>query len=342
MYYSPWKAVHQRDKLNALKRGERISPVLVKIILTNFCNRSCHFCWETEANRRFKATLNTDIVTKLLLDFKEMGGQAVELAGGGEPTMHPDFNVIVELIHELGLELGMPTNGIKLNPKTIDNISFATWVRVSVNAYSRRVYKDIGKTSPPDDDIYRLLCSKVSGEVGASFVITERNYKEILDFALWAKEIGFDHVRYTPFRVENGISPTLYEIWPICEELMAEAEKIGDENFTVLTNRNRYVATEGMVQPIKFLDTTIKEFKHCHIQQFNACVWTTGEVFPCVENRLNRETSYGNLHDSSFKDIWNARVVLPVEKCPLPCLYYNTNVFLDYLTTPEPTHVNFV
>ena len=212
MYYSPWKAVHHMDKIEQLRDGKMITPVLLKIIPTNRCNRKCHFCWEAEANQQYKETLETEIIMKLLKDFGELGGKAVELAGGGEPTVHPDFKLIIDTIREMGFELGMPTNGLGLSEDIIDSLSFATWIRVSVNAYSKEVYKEVSKVEPPSEDMYRLLCKKVQGVVGASFVITEKNYHEILDFAIWAKDIGFDHVRFTPFRLGNRISQSLTDI----------------------------------------------------------------------------------------------------------------------------------
>jgi MoaA/NifB/PqqE/SkfB family radical SAM enzyme len=47
--------------------------------------------------------------------FHQIGLSGVEFTGGGEPTLHPQFNEIVEFCYDIGLKVGLCTNGAKLD-----------------------------------------------------------------------------------------------------------------------------------------------------------------------------------------------------------------------------------
>jgi len=63
--------------------------------------------------------------------FKGLGGRAVTIAGGGDPTVHKDFDEIIGLISNLGIKIGLVTNGIRLIK--FNNISKLTWCRISLS-----------------------------------------------------------------------------------------------------------------------------------------------------------------------------------------------------------------
>ena len=60
----------------------------------------------------------TDAVKKTFKDAKEIGVKSIALIGEGENTLHPDFYDILSYGKEIGLDLSLATNGIRIDQKT--------------------------------------------------------------------------------------------------------------------------------------------------------------------------------------------------------------------------------
>lgn len=332
--YSPWKIAHHKDKLEQLKRGEIVYPVSLKICLTNLCNRTCTFCFESTANAHFASHLETQRVLTLLEEAKELGVKSIEITGGGEPTAHKDFHLILKKINELGFDYGLVTNGTLLKDKIIEDLQNASWIRFSINARTPEKYKEVmgGVYREKFETDWRKIATFEKPVVGASFVITKDNFKEILPFTKWIKDMGFNNVRFTPERTETSIHPALHPIWDECSENLKEAKKLQDKKFTVFSMEDRMVS----------LDSVSKPFSSCYYQHFVAAVWTTGDIYPCMENRNNLESAFGNIYSNSLKEIWDKKAAIGISQCKIPCLNFNMNSFTDYIMKENPKHVNFV
>jgi hypothetical protein len=55
------------------------------------------------------------------------------LTGGGEPTLHPDFNELVTWLAMLGIKIGLITNGTQSHH--VRTWKAFSWVRVSINIF---------------------------------------------------------------------------------------------------------------------------------------------------------------------------------------------------------------
>lgn len=78
------------------------------IELTNRCNMKCGHCYG-ERHRADK-DLPLDIVDKILSNAKDHGFDHFSFTGG-EPTMHPDFMEIIEMVYKAGYTFGFVSNG---------------------------------------------------------------------------------------------------------------------------------------------------------------------------------------------------------------------------------------
>ncbi len=58
--------------------------------------------------------LTLDGMHKALSAFWVLGTRAVEITGGGEPTLHPEFDKMIEYAYSLGYKIGICTNGTTL------------------------------------------------------------------------------------------------------------------------------------------------------------------------------------------------------------------------------------
>jgi len=325
--YSPWKASHFPERIDLLKKGELIPPVHLQIALTNACNHSCCYCYVSEQNK-CDEKLDTQVLLELLKDAKDIGVKAITLAGGGEPTVHKDFYVITRKIRELGLELGVFTNGARLD---VDELSFATWIRISLDSFDTETYQSIRKSKMPDfEPIYRL-CNETNVVVGASLVITQYNYNQIYDFALKSKEIGFDYVWLNPVQLPEH-PDILAPYWGEVEEQLVKVKELSSPKFKVFCPKSR-VGAQGILH---------KPFEKCILQQFTAFIWTNGNIYPCCETQGIPGYAVGNIYNGRFKDVWFSRSPLEVKDCNFPCLRRDKNIFMNYLIDKDAPHRNFI
>src|SRR5574343_183849 len=93
--YSPLKIIHHRKWLETVREGKQPAPIFVQIIPTNRCNQHCNHCAYRlpgySSNQLFnpRSEMSIEKILETIRDCKEMGVKAIELTGGGEPTLHP-------------------------------------------------------------------------------------------------------------------------------------------------------------------------------------------------------------------------------------------------------------
>jgi len=95
-----------------LHRGDMVAPTMAIVYPTYSCNMRCYGCISNAENAR-PASLNPAVFGSFVRDFSEMGGESLEFSGGGEPTLHPKFAELIDIIGSHNLQLGMITNGTK-------------------------------------------------------------------------------------------------------------------------------------------------------------------------------------------------------------------------------------
>ena len=104
--FNSWKALTHSQHFEAILKGKPKPPIVVNFDLTNKCNYNCGFCMFANCKRADKTSSqfrNNESMPEgysLLLPklWKDWGVKAVCLAGGGEPTLHPQFHDIIDLL----------------------------------------------------------------------------------------------------------------------------------------------------------------------------------------------------------------------------------------------------
>jgi len=124
----PLKVLLDQDLLESMALG-KIIPVHPQLVITNRCNLNCHFC--SCADRDKGLELSLDEVTSVLDDLRRLGAKAITITGGGEPLLHPHFNEIIHHCRNIGLKVGLVTNGLLLRKFTKKTLDILTWCRIS-------------------------------------------------------------------------------------------------------------------------------------------------------------------------------------------------------------------
>jgi Radical SAM superfamily len=127
---------HQQA-MESFRAGTGHSVISTHISPEGACTLRCPYCSVTFRETHSRIPLGR--IMRYVRDLKSRGLKAVILTGGGEPTLYPDFDALVEwLKNEMGLSVALITNGftretsVDANRETWGAFS---WVRVSINIF---------------------------------------------------------------------------------------------------------------------------------------------------------------------------------------------------------------
>ena len=208
-----------------------IGPRNILLDLAGRCNLDCVYCrrfspwnkkyWEGQHPELF-GFLDFGVIKNVLSEAKEMGVETVLLVGGGEPTLHPKFLEIIDLIKELNMTFNFSTNGVLLdlyNRHLIDGRCES--VTVSLSFASKRSFKMIRPYSNfkaalrIEKSVQELVNLKRKYQTSLPYIIAlyaicKYNYKEIVRMALHAKKLGANTIWYQLVHLENFSRNKLY------------------------------------------------------------------------------------------------------------------------------------
>jgi MoaA/NifB/PqqE/SkfB family radical SAM enzyme len=323
--YRQDKVLQHLDRVRALCRGEHPAPVHVQLIISDLCNHSCDFCcYRTDgysSNELFFARdpggeivsrnparfLPLEKVQEILEDCAAMGVQAIEITGGGEPTVHPQHATIFQRVRDLGMDLGVVTNGVSLDERALGPLADPggeTWVRVSIDAGTQETYTRIRGCPARHWDlawrtVRHLADAKIARlrsplVVGVSFVITKDNWREVVCATERARDSGADNIRigglfqnartqyYEPFRAD-------------ATALCAEAASLATTDFTVVNLfGDRY---QDLVQGPP-------DYHTCGYQRLSTYIGGDLGLYRCCVQAYNHRGLIGSLKDQRFSEVW--------------------------------------
>lgn len=297
MRYSEVKFTRYPDRLEGIK-GKKKAPVHVQLILSDLCNQACSFCayrdpgytssklFHIAGNYNPNRKLTTEKALEVLDDCAEMGVRAISFTGGGEPTVHPDFQIIVDRATDLGLKWSLVTNGVLLHKF---DVTKASWIRVSLDASRPETYSKIRKV--PTAHFDRAL-QAVKGN-GVGFVVTPDNWEEVVEATEIVRDLGAKHFRIGSQVAEDNVWLGDRERIQQVSRLCAIAESKSRPGFEV---HNRFnMIFEGEEIPKDGL---------CGFQYFTTYIGADQNLYRCCVYAYNPRGLVGTIKDKRFKDAW--------------------------------------
>jgi MoaA/NifB/PqqE/SkfB family radical SAM enzyme len=345
-YITPDKVYAHLDRLAAWRAGEMPAPVTLEWDLTNRCSRGCdgcHFAYTHSrgplAKRRAADTgdeADTAMVLRALEQTREAGVQGVVWTGGGEPTLHPDFDTITTFAHGAGLRQGIYTHGGHISPERGRRMRrhFA-WAVVSLDAADRASYEAYkGRGFEAACDGVRHL---VGGDcvVGVSFLLGRDNWRDAGAMLALSRSLGASYATFRPMilyalndpAVASEDTSWITEALPTIEALAAEPGVICDPSrFTAYRDWRRE-----------------RSYHACYGIRLNATITPDGRVWVCPNRRGFADSSIGDLHHDSFATIWQRHPGhwTDFSACRVMCRLHQVNERLAAIEAPL-AHVEFV
>lgn len=350
--YSHLKAFRHPDVLHSIQSGVPARLPHVELVLADVCQQHCSFCAYRlkgyAPNQLFdeKRMMPYGKALEIIDDCAEIGVQAIQFTGGGEPTLHRDFPKLLEKVIELGMKAALVTNGVRLGTM-LTAVVEAEWVRISLDAATANTYCKIRKVHANHFEAARNSVFALRGlrdaleascQIGVGFVVTPENWHEILSAAYLAKELGADN-----FRISAQFSQEDEKLFAgfhkEAAQQAAEAEKLSDEGFTVY---NRFS------DRLDDLRAKAPEESLCGYQFFTTYIGADLGVYRCCGYAYNERGLVGSLSQQRLKDFWMSQERLDNQinfdgrGCER-CQFRRQNSAIAYAVDPHPQlHEEFV
>ena len=182
--------------------GKNVYPIYMEISPVGSCNHRCIFCaydFIGYPNRK----LDCDRLLTFLDEAKEVGVKSILYAGEGEPLLYPDIEKIITHSRNIGIDVGLFTNGQLLREELAAVIlPLLTFVRFSLNGGTKENYADIHKVKPEIFERVIANIKKVSEikekeslgvDIGVQYVLLPENLNYLIDAVKTLKDTGVDY-----------------------------------------------------------------------------------------------------------------------------------------------------
>lgn len=140
-----WQHLRPEDReaiLRGIADGDVYGgPYHIELDWVDKCNARCFFCNSTGVQNG--ASLSWERAEKLVEEACALGLRSIRLAGGGEPTLHPQFTDLLALLAKRGVVLdNLTTNGMLLTESVVEHLARTRVgeIRVSLNYSDEEQY----------------------------------------------------------------------------------------------------------------------------------------------------------------------------------------------------------
>lgn len=270
--------------------------------LTNLCNLNCIMCGRNASD--FKPTIFSMEWFKY---FEPMFDtiEEVTLMGWGEPTMHPNFVEMLEIIDRHSARKYFCTNGMRLDKLKEDLFKYHVDVfGVSVDGATPETNNRIRKGSDLnkiEENLTEIV--KIKKERGLKypwinfvFCAMKSNLHELPDLVRLAAKIGIEEVKvvYLTAFDDYLAKEVLWDCNDEVKKVFDEATAIGEELGIIL--KLPYIQGQDVAED--------KEHRDCFVAWRDFFLGSDGYIRPCMSTP--RQFMKFNT-DTPFEEFWNCK-----------------------------------
>lgn len=284
LYLFPDKIVSLKNTVQDMP--DTSYPISVELSLTNRCNFKCVWCSDMDLRARMNDDMDLDVIRRLFIDLKKGGTKGIVIEGGGEPTIHKNFKDAVNLAADLGLGVGLITNGsVQIDKDIIDKFE---WIRVSLDASNPKEQRILKNTNNFDKVISNIkaMCES-EATVGVGYVVTSKNIGNLESLILILSNFGVSYIQFRPVIDHPELDVDID---------LSYLKRYESKRFSVIT--------DGMHQNIIEGNDNLP----CVAHSLTSVITADGGVYLC--GRLNIHSWFepiGNINEESFRSIWSGQ-----------------------------------
>lgn len=329
------------------------APLVVEFDTTEVCNLACPGCISEDliCNR---TSFSRERLLEIAKEMVDAGVKAVILIGGGEPLAHPAVGEFMEYLGTHDVHIGITTNGCFID-RYMDIIAkYASWTRISMDAGTPEAFNKVRPSKSGENEFNHIVSNmrelgKVKkGKMGFSFLIRtskdgfglESNIDEIYPAAVLAKDLGCDYFEVKPsYSYAGGQDHALVihdkKDMDHAKEEIARLNDLETENFKII----KAINLSDSLNCVEHAQD--KDYHKCPVAELRTLITPSG-AYICPYWRGKDKFRLGNMHETSFSDMWHSdrrkEVVSycdPSKRCTFHCLRHVSNLeVLELIGTP--------
>ena len=296
---------HAAELVHWMKNREHkvLLPAQVDIDLTNICNQDCYYC--NSAEHRAAAPVQKKYTEYIGLLDKIAGWRShssnsygtthtITYPGGGEPTVLPGYEHVIEHTIDLGFLTSITTNGSKLD-RLLDSVPISklqklAWIGIDIDAGTEDLYEKIRRSLTGKslflrvkDNAKELVNAGVNVDLKCLINPFNDNQQAIDDLFDYANEVKGRMLYFRPV-IYHGQA---HVITPEVKQWIQLASHRTSVPFWI---------NENKTQP--------RKYKKCHQMYHFPVFCAEGYIYVCCDNKGNKDFSIGQWDIGDFRDLW--------------------------------------
>ena len=301
-----------KERVEALKRGERVAPITIDMALTQRCQMGCVFCY-ADLQQNPSTPLPWEIYKNFLDDCVQIGhkpGEGVKgisLVSDGESTLSDHYLAFVKRAKENGIDIAAGTNGFGLRMEDIPElVQRLTYIRFNISGADPQSYSRIMGSSPKAfskviENIKECVQQKKKHgsnvTIGLQQVLLKQYADQVIPLALLGRELGVDYTLVKHCSDDEKGSLGVDYAWyrtELAQELLRNAEALSTEDYSVQAKWSKMKAGRD------------RSYTKCFGTPLLLQMSGSGLIAPCGSffNPTYEKYHIGHLKDKRFKDIW--------------------------------------
>jgi cyclic pyranopterin phosphate synthase len=185
----------------------------LRISVTDRCNFRCSYCMPLEGLAWLPKheLLSFEELTRVLRLFVRLGVRSLKVTGG-EPLVRAELPTLIRMFREVGpdLDISLTTNGVLLDrlaaPLAEAGVDRAT---ISCDSLLRHRFAEMTRRDALDRVLAGMRAAEAAGLTPIKVncvVIGGTNDGEVVDFARWARETGYEvrFIEYMPLDAQHA------------------------------------------------------------------------------------------------------------------------------------------
>ena len=274
---------------NMLARNPKVPnmPVHIMVELTNYCNLRCPVCpTGTKVLKRKPQNIDVGLYAKFMDDMSDYLLTS-SLWGWGESLLHPEFEEILRLSFNRGVNIILSTNGQNLNDEKIINAILRyppAHLIVALDGITDEtlsVYRQGAKLKPALEGVKGIATWRKNGvpKLDMRYIVMSHNEHEYPELSTFARNNKFDNLTIRTLSVidsEGGI------------EAHSHLKPKGEKYAAYKYDGAKRVEYDGYI---------------CDSALHLPAIFSDGTLLLCCQD-YDGQVKYGDLNKSSFKELW--------------------------------------
>lgn len=274
--------------------------VLVNIEATPSCPARCAMCPRDLVSER--GFISVDAVERTVSQLSPDFVWEVDLAGRGEPTLHPEFPQLLRIMRSSGIPTDLTTTAVSFTPTNlaacVDN---ADIIRLSVSSVHQETFDKV-HIGLNFERIWRNIAAL--GEAAANKVIVH----------LTGGPVIYDHLPETVEQLRQ-IGYRNFRLLPLWNRGGSVADRMDNERRIALMGRLQIAASEaeysGTTGRFVFLMNTVvnklRNAAFCPVGDASVFVDHQGRILGCIQD-FGGTSVLGDIWHDSIRDIVERRI----------------------------------